>query len=165
DAERKFMASYPTHFDVAWKLAVQVALSAVFVGVFWLVLWLGANLFELINLGFLRRLIEHRWFAIPATTLATAAALHVTDVRAGLVRGVRTLLLVLMSWLLPVMTLIAAGFIAGLFVTGLEPLWQTQHAAALLLIAAAVLIILINATYQDGDPGRAGPRLLRLSGT
>lgn len=34
DADRRFMASYTTHFDGAWKLGVQLALSLVFVGVF-----------------------------------------------------------------------------------------------------------------------------------
>ncbi len=150
DADRKFMARYTTHFDVAWKLGVQVGLATAFVAAFWLILWLGSELFLLIKLDFFQRLIEHAWFGIPATTLATAAALHVSDVRAGLVRGVRTLALVLLSWLLPLMTLIGAGFLTGLIFTGLAPLWATRHAAALLLVAAAVLVILINAAYQDG---------------
>jgi hypothetical protein len=148
------MARYTTHFDVAWKLGVQVALATAFVGAFWLVLWLGSELFLLIKLDFFQRLIEHAWFAIPATALATAAALHVTDVRAGLVRGVRTLALVLLSWLLPLMALIGGGFLVSLIFTGLAPLWATRHAAALLLVAAAVLVILINAAYQDGHAER-----------
>lgn len=163
DADRRFMASYPTHFDVAWKLAVQAALSLGFAGIFWLLLWLGANLFDLIHIGFFRTLIGERWFAIPATTLALAAALHVTDVRPALVRGVRTLGLVLLAWLLPLMTLIAGGFLFGLLFTGLEPLWSTRRAAAMLLIAAAVLIVLINATYQDGAAERAPARFLRYA--
>ncbi len=150
---------------MAWKLGLQLALSLVFVGVFWLVLWLGANLFDLINIGFFRRLVEHLWFSIPASTLATAAALHVTDVRAGLVRGVRTLVLVLLTWLLPLMALIGAGFLVGLVFTGLEPLWKTQHAAAILLSAAALLIVLLNAAYQDGHPERAAPKILHYAGT
>jgi hypothetical protein len=154
DADRKFMASYTSHFDVAWKLGVQIALSAVFVAASWLILWLGSELFQLIKLDFFQRLIEHAWFAIPTTALATAAALHVTDERAGLVRGVRTLALVLLSWLLPLMTLIGAGFLIGLIFTGLAPLWATRHAAALLLVAAATLVILVNAAYQDGHAER-----------
>jgi len=80
-----------------------------------LLLWLGAELFDLIGIDFFTRLLEHKWFAIPATSLAVAAAVHVTDVRAGLVRGARTLLLVLLSWLLPLMAIIVAGSIAVTF--------------------------------------------------
>lgn len=165
DIDRRFMARYTTHFDVAWKLAVQLALSAAFVGAFWLLLWLGASLFNLIKLDFFQKLIEHRWFSIPATALATAAAVHLTDARAGLVRGTRTLILVLLSWLLPLITLIAAGFLVGLIFTGLTPLWHIGHASALLLTAAATLIILINATHQDGEPNHAPPGVLKVSGS
>jgi hypothetical protein len=163
DQDRRFIADYRTHFDVAWKLGLQAALSGVFVGVFWGVLYLGAALFNLIGIDAIEKLIEHRWFAIPATALSFSAAVHLTDVRAGLVRGTRTLVLVLLSWLLPLMTLIAAGFLASLPFTGLAPLWKTGFAAGYLLIASGVLVFLINATRQDGD--HAPQVILRLSGS
>jgi hypothetical protein len=79
-----------------------------------------------------------------------AAAVQLTDVRASLVRGVRTVALTLLAWLLPLMVLIAAGFLLTLPFTGLAPLWGTKKAAALLLTADAFLIVLANAAYQDG---------------
>ena len=42
DAERRFFASYHGYFEAAWKLGVQLGLAALFTGVFWGVLWLGA---------------------------------------------------------------------------------------------------------------------------
>jgi hypothetical protein len=158
-------AFYPRHFDAAWKCAVQLALSAAFVGVFWAVLWLGAGLFNLIKLDFFEHLIQHRWFAFPASTLAFACALHVTDTRAGIVRGMRTLILVLLSWLLPIMAALTIGFLASLAFTGLEPLWNTRFATSLLLTAAAVLVLLINAAYQDGDPAHVAGRVVRYAGS
>jgi hypothetical protein len=163
--ERRILATYPPYFDAAWKLAVQLALSVVFVGLFWLLLWLGAGLFELIDITFFETLIRHRWFATTATTLALACALHVTDVRGGLVRGLRVLIHVLLSWLLPLLTLVVAGFLASLPFTGLAPLWKTRSATALLLVTAAALLALINATYQDGDPTHRPARPLRYTGT
>ena len=56
-------------------------------------------------------------------------------------------------------SLIAAGFLASLPFTGLEPLWKTKAATALLLTAAAHLIVLINAAYQDGED--APPLILK----
>jgi len=165
DTDRKVMARYHTDFDVAWKQGLQYALAAAFVGIFWALLWLGAALFKLINLDFLEKLIEHRWFSIPITTLAIAAALHITDVRAQLVRGARSLVLALFSWLLLLIVVIAAGFLGSLFGTGLAPLWKTRMATSLLLIAAAAIIVLINAAYQDGDEERKPVRILRLAGS
>jgi Domain of unknown function (DUF4153) len=165
NADHRFVATYPTHFDTAWKLAVQLALAGLFVGVFWLLLWLGAGLFNLIKLDFFERLIRHAWFAFPVTALAAAGALHLTDIRPSLVRGARTLLLSLLSWLLPLITLIVAGFTISLSFTGLAALWKIGHASALLLAASAALIILINAAHQDGLPEHLPHRILRLSGT
>lgn len=162
---RKLIAPYEDYFDVAWKLGVQLALALGFVGLFWGVLELGAALFNLIDLGFLSKLLSHIWFAVPATTLAMAAALHVTDVRAGLVAGIRTVALTLLSWLLPLMALLAAGFLVSLLVTGLDPLWKTRTAAALLLISAAALVILINAAWQNGRPEHIPAFVLRIGGS
>lgn len=165
DAERKFIARYETYFDTAWKLGVQLALAAGFIGVFWGVLELGAQLFKLINLTFLSDLIEHAWFYIPATALAFAAALHLTDVRAKLVAGIRTVALVLLSWLLPLMALLAVGFVASLLFVGFEPLWKTRAATALLLASAAVLVVLVNAAWQNGAAEHTPPFVLRIGGT
>jgi hypothetical protein len=162
DIDRRFMALYPTHFDVAWKMALQLILAALFEGAFWLLLWLGTALFELLGLSFLRHLITHNWFAWPATALVVAGGIHLTDVQPSLVRGMRGVVLALFSWLLPLLTLLAVGFLAALPFTGLHPLWHFGHASGEMLVAAALLIILINAMFQDGQTER--PALLRASG-
>jgi hypothetical protein len=165
NADRKLVASYARYFDVSWKLAVQLVLAAGFVGVFWAVLWLGAELFRLIKIEFLAELIKRSWFLIPVTTLVFACAIHLTDVRAGLVRGTRTLCLTLLSWLLPVLTLLIVAFLLALPFTGLEPLWSTRRATIILLTAAASLVFLINDAYQDGGPERPVAAVVRYSGT
>lgn len=154
-------AVYPAHFDTAWKIATQFALAMVFVGVFWGLLTLGAGLFKLLNIEFFVNLLQRRWFAIPATTLAQAVALHVTDVRPGLIRGARSLALTLFSWLLPLFVVILGGFLASLLFVSLEPLWKTRFAASLLTTAGALLIFLINATYQDGGAEALNSRVKR----
>lgn len=152
DLTRRRIAPYPVYFDTAWKAGVQLALSGAFTGAFWLLLLLGGGLFSMIGLNFLRDLIGQEWFAIPATTLIFAAAVHLTDVRDGLIRGVRTVALMLLSWLLPVMALITAAFVLVLPFTGVGRLWDEGYGTGLMLAAAAALIILINAAYQDGEP-------------
>lgn len=164
DAERRIIASYPRYFEIAWKNGVQLALSCAFVGVFWLVLHLGAALFDMIGIQQLRDVIMEEWFVFPATAVMAAAAIHLTDVRSGLIRGIRTVVLTLLAWLAPLLAALAAAFLLALPFTGLEPLWRTGRAAALLLGAAATLIVLINAAYQDGQPDRPLPAPLRWAG-
>ncbi len=160
ELDRKVVAKYQTYFDVSWKQAIQFVLAGVFVGAMWLLLWLGAELFRLIKIEFLADLIKRNWFWIPVTSVALSYAIHVTDVRAVLVQGVRTLKLTLLSWLLPIMVCLAVAFVLALPFTGLEVLWNTRRATTILLCAVAALVFLINAAYQDGQTDGALPRLL-----
>ncbi|HJV43890.1 DUF4153 domain-containing protein [Caulobacter sp.] len=154
EAAGKPVAPYADYFDLVGTNVVRLFLSLAFTGAFWLLLFLAAALFKLIGIQAIQKLIGETAFAFPATGLMFAAAVHMavqlTEARAGLVRGVRTVGLVLLAWLLPLMVVIAGGFLASLPFTGLAPLWSTKAAASLLLSAAAALIILINAAYQDG---------------
>jgi hypothetical protein len=154
EAAGKPVAPYADYFDLVGTNVVRLFLSLAFTGAFWLLLALAGALFKLIGVEAIQKLIGETAFAFPATGLMFAAAVHMavqlTEARAGLVRGVRTVGLVLLAWLLPLMVVIAGGFLATLPFTGLAPLWSTKAAASLLLSAAAALIILINAAYQDG---------------
>ncbi|WP_374581838.1 DUF4153 domain-containing protein [Pseudoduganella sp.] len=157
------LVRYATCFDSAWKLAIQLLFSAMFVLAVWLVMWLGDSLFDLLKLNFVEELLRQSWFAVPLVCLAFSSAMHTTDVRPAIVRGVRSLLLVLMAWIVPIAVLLVGGFLAALPFTGLQVLWQTRHATAVLLAACAVLVVLVNAAYQAGDAGSGLARSVRLA--
>jgi hypothetical protein len=163
EADRRLLAAYPTYFDTFCKHAVQAALAAAFVGVFWMLLFLSAELFRLIGIEFLAKLLRRNAFWIPVTALAFSYGIHVTDAHVTIVRGTRTLGLFLLSWLLPMMALIGAAFVLALPFTGLEPLWRTQRASIILLSAATALILLINAAYQDGRAENRSVAALRYA--
>ena len=160
DGDLSFIAVYPLYFDAAWKHAVQVAVTAAFIGLLWLLLWLGAASFKAVGVAFFSELIERPWFALPATTLAVACGLHASDTHAGIMRGMRRAVLVPLTWLMPPLTLFVAGFLAALPVTGLAPLWATHFATGLLLATIAALVVLINATCHDGLPEHEPPPVL-----
>ena len=163
DADRRVPAHYRSYFDIAWKNGVQLALSLAFLGAFWLLLYLGALLFGLIRIELFAEIIRQSWFIYPVTATMFALAAHVTDVRVGLINGIRAVALVLLSWLLPFMTVLAVAFLAALPATGLEPLWATGSATAILLAAAGTLVVLINAAYQDGVPETPPHRVLQIA--
>src|SRR5471032_1152673 len=161
-ADGRRIAGYASYFELSWKLIIQLEFSALFVGALWLVLWMGASLFMLVGLDFLKELLLRPWFVVPVSCFAFSCAMHITDVRPAIVRGIRTLLLVLLSWILPVAALIVAGFLVMLIFTGLHHLWQTRFAATLLLGSVALLVVLINAAFQSGEADDVA-RLVRLS--
>lgn len=161
--EGRRIASYNGYFETAWKLAIQLLFSAFFVGALFFVLFMGAELFMLVKLRFLRELLQKSWFNVPVICTAFSCAMHVTDVRPAIVRGIRTLVLVLLSWILPVAVVLVTGFLCTLPFTGLTSLWETRHATAVLLATAALLLVLINAAFQNGQavvalPLRVGAR-------
>ncbi|WP_340644290.1 DUF4153 domain-containing protein [Phenylobacterium sp.] len=164
DADQRWIASYDRYFDQGWKDGVRLAMAVLFVGALWLLLSLGGALFDLIGIKWVGQTINKPWFAFPATTTFFALAIHLTDVRASLVRGIRTVALTLLSWLLPVMAVIGAGFLIALPFTGLALLWDTKSAAGILLSAAAALIVLLNAAYQEGEGEGHPPVALKWAG-
>jgi Domain of unknown function (DUF4153) len=161
NTDGKQIASYSTYFDSAWKLWVQLKFSYLFLGAFWLILYLGANLFLLIKLDFLHKALQEAWFVIPVCMTALSFALHLTDVRPAIVNSIRNLLLVLLSWILPIAVIIIAGFLLTLPFTGLSNLWATKRASTILLCAIAALIVLINTAFQNGDVHKQVPAILR----
>ncbi|NRR29323.1 DUF4153 domain-containing protein [Oxalobacteraceae bacterium] len=168
-SEGRLVARYSTYFETAWKLVIQLKFSVMFAAAMWAVLLLGSLLFKLVKLDFLGHLMDQPWFALPVTCCAFAWAMHITDVRPAIVRGIRTLLLVLMSWILPLTALLITVFLCCMPFTGMNTLWQTGHATALLLAADAVLLVLINAAFQHGGapegvaaPVRGSARLASL---
>ena len=161
--ERRPMPSYPLHFDTAWKQCVQLLLAVAFALVFWSVLLLGSALFKAINIDLFEHILRDRWFQYPATTLAIAVSLHVTDVQPSLIRGARTLALTLFSWLLPLLAAIMLAFLVSLPFMSLQVLWKTHFAGSLMLTAAGLLILLINSCYQDGADEQTTSRIKRIA--
>lgn len=160
DHDRRWIASYRSYFDRAWKLALQITFASLFHTALWIILFTGAQLFKLVRLSFLETLLVKPWFVIPVTAMAYSAALHLTDVKPAIVANLRKLLLTMLSWLLPLAVLIVTGFLVGLGSTGLQPLWETRHATAVLLGSTALLVVLINMVYQDGLSDAAPPARL-----
>lgn len=161
--DHRRIAHYAICFETAWKLAIQLLFSAMFVAGVWLVMWLGDALFNLLKLNFIEELLRQSWFSVPLVCLSFSSAMHTTDVRPAIVRGIRSLLLVLMAWILPIAVLLVGGFLAALPFTGLQALWQTRHATAVLLASCAVLVVLVNAAFQAGDAAAGLARSVRLA--
>ncbi len=155
---------YSDYFEDSWMRGFQLVVSIIFALLVWGLLELGGALFHIIHLEWFQATVRHDWFRCPALAVAFAAAIHLTDVRPALLKGVRNVCLTLFSWLLPIVVTIGAGFLIALIFTGVKPLWATGHAASIVLWASAITVALLNAAYKDGDPSNAPPAALRWTG-
>ncbi|MEM9965714.1 MAG: DUF4153 domain-containing protein [Asticcacaulis sp.] len=154
DQARKPIAPYEVYFDQAWKRGVQLALSLLFTGLFWGILWLGAALLRFIGFEWFGDLLQEAYVAYPVSGLALAASVHLSDVQTKLLANVRALILGVLSWLLPVIVVVGLIFVISLCFSGLKPLWDTKAATGTLLGACLALVLLVNAAYQQGDEER-----------
>lgn len=156
---------YATLFHEAWDNALVAAATAAFTGAAWLILILWAALFDLVGIGFFKELFEFEGFIYPVTGLLVGFGLVLARSQAGALQAVLKVCLALGRFLLPLIGLLALVFLATLVFTGLQPLWNTRTAAALLLVLVFGTVALVNAVLHDGSGvDSARPALRRLLG-
>jgi len=160
-AERRTRIPYPPFFEHAWNNVITFAVGGLFVGAAWLLLWLWASLFALVNIDFFEDLFSVHWFALPFSGLAVGLSLAVIRSHERIVRSIRDLALALFAVLAPILAIALILFLAVLPFSGLEPLWGTGHATGVLFIVAIGAVFLVNAVIRDGAFGPP-PRFMAL---
>jgi len=113
-----------------------------------LVLW--AALFGLLGIHEVSRFLLSETFAAPTGGLMWAAGLILARESSTLLRWLRQFAQMLARIMLPLAVVIGASFFAVLPFTGLAPLWDAAGGSRLLLTIAVILVLFINAVYQDG---------------
>lgn len=143
--------SYPRLFDHSWNNFFVGAVALFFVGVFWTVLGVWAGLFKLIGISLFASLFESRAFAYLATFTAFGWGLEIGRASEGVIRTLRWIALLIGRTLLPLLGVIVLLFLATLPFAGLDKLWKTGDATPLLLTLLALLVLSINAVFEDGS--------------
>lgn len=158
-----WQVSYPGLFESAWQNALVLAEAALFTGVFWLLLWLWALLFKVIDIAFFANLFAKPGFFYPVSAIAFGYAVHLVESNEKIVLTLRRHLLGVFSWLLPLVALIAVLFLLALPFTGLQPLWRTGHATSLMLWLQLAFIFFLNSAYQDGQAEPHYPSWMKIA--
>ena len=149
--------AYPKLFMNAWRSGVIAFQAQLYVGVLWLLLFLGAGLFDLLGLQWPMELLKQKEIARPIIGLALGVSVAIARSQGAMESGILRRVLAGCRSLLPVVAVIAIGFALALLAQGLEPLWQTRNATPLLLTLNFALVLFINTAFGDGShaaPGR-----------
>ncbi|MDR0481066.1 MAG: DUF4153 domain-containing protein, partial [Gallionellaceae bacterium] len=158
---------YHALFETAWRNALISGNALLLTGVFWVVLFAGAELMNSIGIDFVLTLIKQEIFAIPVTGIVFGAAFALGLARLSAITTIRRFSLSVCAWLLPLTLLFSVMWVVLLPFTGLEPLFNTHDASFILLWFVALSVFFANAAYQDGggeEPyGRALGRLLEYA--
>lgn len=158
---QRWQLSYPSLFSLAWQNTLTLLLMLVFVGLSWLVLHLGASLFALIKLTLLQELLREKAVIYLLTGLMVGLGILLGRTQYHAIYVLRNIVFAMFKGLLPLLALIALGFVLSLPFTGLEPLWATRHAAAILISLQLMLLLFVNAVAQAGTQAAPYNRLLR----
>jgi len=158
----RWRAAYPELFDHAWQNGLTLAVAVLFTGVCWVVLALWAELFALVHIRFFKDLFfDNKPFVYLASGLFAGLGILIGRTQQHPLRVARQILFAVCRGLLPLLAFVALMFLASLPFTGLEPLWATRSAASLLLGLLLLLVVFVNAVWQDGVGLKPYPRALR----
>lgn len=147
----------------AWTDAVIGAASLAFVGITFLLVVLVGALFKLINITFIERLWDDGWFVLAMAGAAFGAASSILRERDGLLSTLQRVVQIVLSVLAPILAAAVAIFLLALPFTGLQPLWETDHATPILLFCGAGALLFANAVIGSGREERSPSRILQIS--
>jgi len=151
---------YGELFETGWQNTLVVVQAGLFTGLFWALLWLWAELFDVVGVRFFEQLFQEPAFAYPVTSVTFGYAVSLAQSRENFVLLLRRHFFGVLAWLLPLVALIATAFLLTLPATGLAPLWKTGHATFLMLWLQVFLLFFLNAAYQDGGQPPSYPHWL-----
>ncbi|EOL9089556.1 DUF4153 domain-containing protein [Enterobacter hormaechei] len=140
---------YSDFYQRNWHNALTLLIIFVSNGLFWLVLFLWAELFELIGIGFFDRLFFHSdGFISVAIGVVSASAAVLTRMQVRLIFALQNLLTLIATGLLPLMAALALLFIGALPFVGFESISARISAAGLLTTLALLLLFLVTIVWH-----------------
>jgi hypothetical protein len=152
--------NYANLFNFTWRNGILIFTAWFMTGVVWVVLYAGASLMTLLEVKWILEMIKKEIFIFPVTGLVVAAAFSLGQARAGLTESIRRFWLSISAWLLPLVLFFALVWALTAPFTGLQFLFNTKHAAMLMLWFAALAVKFANCAYQDGESTQPYPAWL-----
>ncbi|MEK6542549.1 MAG: DUF4153 domain-containing protein [Pseudomonadota bacterium] len=148
----------------AWTDAVLGAAAMLFVGITFALAWMISSLFMLIDIDFVRELLQKDWFGWMLAGAAFGGAIGLLRERDKLVGTMQRLVMIILSVLAPVLAVALVLFLVSSIGTGFAKLWESGFSAtALMLAVAAAAVLFANAVIGNGDEDRSPNRVLHWS--
>jgi MFS family permease len=164
---QRWFSDYSLLFASAWRNTIKLLSATVFTGLFWLLLLLWAQLFGMLKIHVFSDLFRSPAFIYPVTAIAYGIGLSLYATKEEALVNVYQTSLTILGWLLPLIACIMLLFLATLPIAGLNALWKTGSATALMLSMQGLMVFLFNAAWQDADHIHEGlgflPQHIKLS--
>lgn len=159
--DRRFWRSYAHLFDAAWTMTVRYGVAWGFVAVFWLVVFLGNALLDLVDVTAIDVVLRTDWARFSLSGAILGLGLAVVYELRGTISPY--LFLRLLRLLVPVVLTVVLVFLVAVPLRGLTHLFGEFSAASTLMGAAIAAITLISAALDKDDSAAVRTRGLRLA--
>ncbi len=153
---------YVDLFSHSWNNFYILAIGGLLVGSFWSIIFLWYELFKLIDITFFEDVFTHAAFVSMGLTTVFGYGVALGREREKITNTLRGITIAVFRTLMPLLALIALLFLVSLPFTGLQPLWDTGHASAVLLSLVGLTILFLNGVYQDGTGDPPYDRRVRI---
>jgi hypothetical protein len=153
---------YVDLFHYSWNNFYILAIGGLLVGAFWSIIFLWYELFKLIDVTFFEDVFTHAAFVSMSLTTVFGYGVALGREREKIINTLRGITIAVFRTLMPLLALIALLFLVSLPFTGLQPLWDTGHASAVLISLVGLTILFFNGIYQDGTGDPPYDRRVRI---
>lgn len=158
---RRLQWPYVALYKYSWDNFHILLLAGLITGLFWLLLGLWAGLFVIIGIDFFAEIFKQPEFIFPVSGLVFGWAISTCRIQPSWLATARRQQLAVFKGLLPLLAFIAVIFLVALPFTGLQPLWATKYAGAMLMWLMLASVAFLNAVFQDGPAQPPYPNVLR----
>ncbi|WP_241126853.1 DUF4153 domain-containing protein [Novosphingobium terrae] len=156
--------SYREVHPHAWTDAVLGVAAWAFVGVVWAMALLLGQLFKLIGIDGLEKLLDKEWMAFTLTGAALGAGIALLRDRSAMLTLLQRVVTTVLSVLAPVLALGLLIFLLAIPFTGLAPLWNATRSTSPILLGCIIgALCLTNAVIGEEEAGEARSPLLRAA--
>jgi len=149
---RSFGFDYPSLFTHGWDNILLILFSGLFMSMYWLLIVLWVELFNILNISIFEDIFFNKWFSGISLGVAFGVGLFVGHQHRRIVSALQHIILTMCFVLMPLTALITILFSVSLPFTGLSGIWSTGYSTPILLFLIAANIFFVNGVFGNGEP-------------
>ncbi len=135
----------------SWDNFFIVCVGLLLTGIFWLLIVLWASLFDMLHIKFFSDIFYSKPFGWLVPFMVTGLGITIGITNDRVIGTLRNIALGICRFMMPLTALITLLFTFTLPFTGLQAIWDTNHASPILLVLVAANVFFLNGIFQDGE--------------
>lgn len=147
----RFSFPYADLYRYSWGNFYIGIIGSGVAGLYWILVEVSAGLFRALGITAIQEIVHEDWFPLVTIPVLMGLGIAICKENDRTIDRLREIFATTFRVLFPMLAAIVLSFLCVLPVTGLTPLWDTKWALAILLAVLLLVVLFINAVYQDGD--------------